>query len=149
MGAADDAQLERACRALEVTLGAIYPDHIFTASVRDDPREGTTMTNPIIHDSINAVGVQDITEPGHDGRRFRVTIEHFIDGNVIATGPITVTISPYEVWAAGDDVVPQVLATVEAWSDDLPNDGHKFATMRAVDRYHFSEPKPARQRVFE
>lgn len=107
------------------------------------------MNDPIIHDSINAVGVQDITEPDCDGRRFRVTIEHVIDGDVVATGPVTVTIPPYEVWAAGDGVVPQVLATVEALSDDLPNDGRKFETMRAADRYHFSEPKPPRQRVFE
>lgn len=111
--------------------------------------EEANVNEPIIHDSINAVGVEDITAPGHDGRRFRVTIEHVIDGNVIATGPITVTIPHYEVWTAGDDVVPQVLATVEALSDNLPNDGHKFKTMIAADRFHFSEPKPPRQRVFE
>jgi hypothetical protein len=93
-----------------------------------------------VHDTINAVGATEITEPSRDGRRFRVTVEHVIDGAVTATGSIDVTIPDSPKWASGDAVIAEVLRTVEAASDSLPNDGRKLSNLRAVDRHHLTEP---------
>lgn len=74
------------------------------------------MNESIIYDRINAFGLEEITERDRDGRKFRVTLEHVVDGSVVSTGSIVVTIANNGRWLDGDDVIPQVLASVEAES---------------------------------
>jgi hypothetical protein len=85
----------------------------------------------IIVDDVRVLGVAFAAEES-DGRRYRVTVEHSIDGEVREVTDITATVSGTVMCCVGPDPASWIARYIEWCASTRENDGGKLRWLQAV-----------------
>jgi hypothetical protein len=93
----------------------------------------------IVMDTVRVLGV---AFAGHesDGKRYCVTVEHSIEGEVREVAEITATVSGMVACCVGADVANYVGRHVEWRANSRENDGGKLGWLRAIQPINVWRP---------
>jgi hypothetical protein len=94
----------------------------------------------IVMDTVRVLGV---AFAGHesDGTRYRVTVEHSIDGEVCEVAEITATVSGTVACCIGANAVDYVASHIEWRANNRQNDGGKLRWLQAAQPINVWGPR--------